>query len=710
MRAQKAKLIKIVTLVTILVVLAPFLAPNVGSITTAYGTRPDAWFQDGKAAVYINDTIEGAAVHGWPCVYQLSDGTYWVVFMWGGSTVGGNAVPVICYKQSRSSLYYFGYYANWTAEQQDDYLEMELIPGNITIGGGTPSRFVGEAAIKGDKPQICEDRWGKIWLVYQNASKIIAESTVLFYKVTEDRGKTWSEAKPISLGTTGRGGTPVITCTSNNTIVVAWDEGSSTGDNGIMFTYTSDNGTTWATPQYASKTPVSGTHLWPDVEWLEVWNSTTQSFEEVLVFTYVVYTSIGGTDKWAAVCRWTRDLGATWYPDPGTAAGVLIMDTGVTSTSDYPASSIAQVHIREVANNESQNRTIIAFADAGSNTIYAPKFKISPANLTSKADWSADTYGPLGSNAGDKNNRPCHYIGPMIWSENETLNSAYLEAMFVYAQNLDNYKGGWATAGYWKNTSAYGTFGGWVRDGAGAGISNASVSVYKSGSNIPVATSKTNETGFYAVKALDWADTGTSYEVEACESNYAPSGRVTATLYYAQNTWLNFTLGVVGIEFKLSTGWNSICLTLANSTITNASALASAIGANCTYIANWSGSEFIIYDAVAKTNNFNLELGRGYEVYVTAPTIFVLKGDKITSATLTLNPGWNNIGWFNATAKNASALAAEIKYCTAVAEWNATLGRFVMHLKNTDINDFMIVSGKSYLVYVTGSSTWTQYP
>ncbi|MBU4190067.1 MAG: hypothetical protein KJ886_03610, partial [Candidatus Thermoplasmatota archaeon] len=68
---------------------------------------------------------------------------------------------------------------------------------------------------------------------------------------------------------------------------------------------------------------------------------------------------------------------------------------------------------------------------------------------------------------------------------------------------------------------------------------------------------------------------------------------------------------------------------------------------------------------------------------------------------------WNSIGWHNFTKTKAENLGQNITNCTAVAYWNVTLSRFIVHPVSTDISDFDIERGMACFVYVTTSSTWT---
>ncbi|MEW6069391.1 MAG: clostripain-related cysteine peptidase, partial [Candidatus Thermoplasmatota archaeon] len=170
------------------------------------------------------------------------------------------------------------------------------------------------------------------------------------------------------------------------------------------------------------------------------------------------------------------------------------------------------------------------------------------------------------------------------------------------------------------------------------------------------------------------------------------------------------TIKVYSFTTLLQLGWNFIALPCVNASITKASELATAIGGNCTHVANWTGAEFKIYDRKTGSNDFVLQKGIGYNVYiVNGTTEFTLKGSKIANATVSLSKGWNSVALFNSTLKKASELANAIGDCSAIAHWNITLGRFVTYAVDEQLGDFQLELGKGYFVFMKISKDWTQY-
>ncbi|MEW6069086.1 MAG: M14 family zinc carboxypeptidase [Candidatus Thermoplasmatota archaeon] len=165
---------------------------------------------------------------------------------------------------------------------------------------------------------------------------------------------------------------------------------------------------------------------------------------------------------------------------------------------------------------------------------------------------------------------------------------------------------------------------------------------------------------------------------------------------------------IIRIAFiqNLKTGWNFITLAL-NSSYT-AETLAQNI-TTCSFVAKWNSSsqKFDIYKRGSLTNDFKLELGIGYLVYVSENDSFNLQGKSIANTTIYLSAGWNSIGWFNNTTIYASSLAKKIgENCTAVAYWDTTVGRFVTYSVGTNLSNFEIKQGIGYFVYVVGATVW----
>ncbi len=161
------------------------------------------------------------------------------------------------------------------------------------------------------------------------------------------------------------------------------------------------------------------------------------------------------------------------------------------------------------------------------------------------------------------------------------------------------------------------------------------------------------------------------------------------------------------ITINLTIGWNLITPSLAPYTIFTAEHLAGSI-INCTHVTEWNSTKqnFTLHLAGTGENDFAIKTGNGYMVYVTGNSTLTLQGDVFVNATMQLHAGWNSIGRFNSTTMNASDLAATIGNCTAVAYWNNTQGRFIVHPVNTPISDFMVKQNTGYMVWIASDEIW----
>lgn len=152
-------------------------------------------------------------------------------------------------------------------------------------------------------------------------------------------------------------------------------------------------------------------------------------------------------------------------------------------------------------------------------------------------------------------------------------------------------------------------------------------------------------------------------------------------------------------------GWNFISLPL--STTHNAETLAQNI-TNCSHVGYWNTSlqKFMVYEKGSGINNFELVLGVGYYIYVDTKSRIDITDITPSTTTVDLNIGWNSIGWYNFTKTKAENLGQSNTNCTAVAYWNVTIDRFIVHPINTDISDFDIERGRGVFVYVNTPSIW----
>ena len=158
--------------------------------------------------------------------------------------------------------------------------------------------------------------------------------------------------------------------------------------------------------------------------------------------------------------------------------------------------------------------------------------------------------------------------------------------------------------------------------------------------------------------------------------------------------------------YNLLQGWNFIIPL--NTSYKRAEDLAQAVGVNCTHVGKWNNTTqlFEAHKKGTNENNFTINNGTGYFIYVEQSTDFIVNTSEILPVSMSLTMGWNSIGWFNSTSTDAKSLANNITNCTAVAYWDNGLGRFVVHVVGTGISNFAVTRGMGCLVYVTSGTEW----
>ncbi|MEW6069730.1 MAG: hypothetical protein AB1485_03860, partial [Candidatus Thermoplasmatota archaeon] len=162
--------------------------------------------------------------------------------------------------------------------------------------------------------------------------------------------------------------------------------------------------------------------------------------------------------------------------------------------------------------------------------------------------------------------------------------------------------------------------------------------------------------------------------------------------------------------FNLSSGWSFISLPLYNSSLTTAEQLADAIP--CQYVGKWNVSSKVweFHQKDTPENNFALENGTGYLVWLASPKNFTYEGEELPGVEINLLKGWNSIGWYEANATYPEKLLTEIENSTAVSYWNNSLGRFINHPKGSEISNFSITQGMGILIHVEADSIWDTLP
>ncbi|MCD6147406.1 MAG: hypothetical protein J7J34_05335, partial [Thermoplasmata archaeon] len=168
------------------------------------------------------------------------------------------------------------------------------------------------------------------------------------------------------------------------------------------------------------------------------------------------------------------------------------------------------------------------------------------------------------------------------------------------------------------------------------------------------------------------------------------------------------------------TGWNLITMPVKHESIHTASDLIDYINTFspdvCTVVTRWDreNQQYVSYVAYGGGfgGDFSLTPGEGYFIYVTKNVTVYMEGCLIEydEINMTLNVGYNMIGWANLEKINASQIAGNISGCTMVTKWNSSSqGWFIpSYLVVDPSHDFNITIGEAMFVFrpTGGTMQW----
>jgi PKD repeat protein len=165
--------------------------------------------------------------------------------------------------------------------------------------------------------------------------------------------------------------------------------------------------------------------------------------------------------------------------------------------------------------------------------------------------------------------------------------------------------------------------------------------------------------------------------------------------------------GTINVNITLKSGWNLITISVKN--VMWASDLAENIS-GCLSVSGWDNfnQTYKTY-IVGGPPSFDFQLmdGLGYFVDVTGNTSFISAGLAINVINVSLNIGWNLIGWYHDTNTLASSIAENITSCLSVSGWDSTNQTYKTFIFGGPPSfDFMVSLGMGLFVDVTQQSYW----
>lgn len=200
-----------------------------------------------------------------------------------------------------------------------------------------------------------------------------------------------------------------------------------------------------------------------------------------------------------------------------------------------------------------------------------------------------------------------------------------------------------------------------------------------------------NASGYICLCAIEISNSGTTI--------YTDYVYVSVT----SETLTTFTL-------SLHPGWNFITLPVYNPALTTAEQLADAIP--CDYVRRWNSSSknWEMHQRNKTENNFELENGTSYFVYLETGKDFTMEGKGVPGVEINLKSGWNSIAWYENNTIYPGKIMEVIVNSSSVAYWNATLSRFVVHPKGADMSNFSIPEGAGLFIYTETNTIWDTLP
>ncbi len=192
------------------------------------------------------------------------------------------------------------------------------------------------------------------------------------------------------------------------------------------------------------------------------------------------------------------------------------------------------------------------------------------------------------------------------------------------------------------------------------------------------------------------------------DDNWSGSAIGQMYTYYPDDkigTGIQYPQPLIEYTLNLHTGWNLITIPVEN-TYTAESLCDEIFGCSVILTFNALNQTYLTHVVNTPWDNFPIENGHGYFVYVTSNTTFTVTGTPIETVTVDIHSGWNIIGWFHFYNTTAESLSQQIEGCTVISMFDAITQTFVSHITKASLYNFIIETGMACHLYTTQETIW----
>jgi len=194
-----------------------------------------------------------------------------------------------------------------------------------------------------------------------------------------------------------------------------------------------------------------------------------------------------------------------------------------------------------------------------------------------------------------------------------------------------------------------------------------------------------------------------TYPANAATGTYRiiVSGNDEKDMVIFEDTTFVYTTHKIGFK----NGWNLVSLPLQPKTRYTAELLMKEIE-GVTRITRWDKDtqKYVSHIKALPVNNFYIEPGEGYFVYVEKNSEFNLKGIALPLLTIDMAQGWNLV---SIPVKCCAEEVCNITGSTRLTMFNETTQFLVTHIKYLPTNNFLTEKDRGYFVKVENKCVWT---